>query len=69
MPVVPHDQLELQRGKEALRHGIVITVAFPAHARQHAVRCELGAVRVRGVLGGFNRLSQHRVVQQNLDGR
>src|SRR5690606_5494204 len=43
------DELRTQRGEEALRHGIVPTVALAAHAPTHSVFSEFGAVVVARV--------------------
>jgi len=56
------EQLALEAGKEALRHGVVVGVADAAHRRTHA---ELGAAlteRNTRVLGGFNSSSQHVLI-------
>ena len=52
-------QLDLHRGEEALRHGIIPAVTAPAHAADDPV-CRQGAPIVGArVLGEFNRSSQH----------
>ena len=40
------------------RTSVFVIAAFRAHARQHAVRYQFGAVRFGRVLGGLNRSSQ-----------
>jgi hypothetical protein len=43
MPIVLHQQLELERRKKAFGHGVVVTVTLAAHARNHAVRRQVAA--------------------------
>ncbi len=69
VPVALLEQLELQLGEKALRHGAAVAVALAAHAGQHRGRRQRAAVRCRRVSGGFNRSSQHRGMRQNLDDR
>ena len=52
--ITPVDFLLLEGLHEALRLGVVIRVANPAHARLDAMRREFGGVVGAGVLGGFN---------------
>ena len=57
----PVNQLTFQRRKESLRHGVVIGIAHCARARARAQAhfFEALAKLNAGVLGEFNRLSQH----------
>src|SRR5690606_37875011 len=52
-------QLTLQRREEALGHRVVVGVAYRAHRRHDAGLLAALAEGVAGVLGGFNRSSQH----------
>ena len=54
------DELDLQRGEEALGDGVVPAVAPPAHTADDAVLREHPLVIAAGVLLKFNRSSQHR---------
>ena len=38
LPIALHQQLALERREEALRHRVVVTVAFATHAGNHPVR-------------------------------
>ena len=51
--------LVLEAVKPALSGGVVPAVAFPAHRARHAKFIELVLEHVAGVLGEFNRSSQH----------
>ena len=48
-----------QRPREALRLGVVIRVAFSAHAGQDLSFLQQFCVALCRILGGFNRSSQH----------
>jgi hypothetical protein len=56
---VPVQQIALQGGEEALRDRVVQRVADRAHRRDQLGVAKAPAERERGVLGGFNRSSQH----------
>jgi hypothetical protein len=58
-PAMLENQLQLQGREETLGDRVVPAVPLPTHARDHAARGEHGAVVGAGVLGGFNRSSQH----------
>jgi hypothetical protein len=62
IPFASCDELTFQRGKEALRHGVVIHIAYRAHGRAHVHLLAPIAKGNAGVLGGFNRSSQHRLL-------
>ncbi len=49
----------LERPKEALHGGIVEAIPLAAHGGLDAVEAEQFAVVTAGILGGFNRSSQH----------
>jgi len=57
-------QLTLERSEETFDARVVPAVAFTAHARNEAVLSESVLVAQRGILGGFNWLTQHWVVRQ-----
>ena len=57
MPVM--DELGFERVEEALHRGIVIAVALAAHRGLEAGGLDHFAIFRRGILGGFNRSSQH----------
>ena len=46
---------------EALRRGVVVWVAAPAHGADQAVGGKMIAIGSRSVLGGFKRSSQHQL--------
>src|SRR6185312_4749733 len=56
--------LGLQRGKEAFHGGVVPAVAGATHARSKALVREETLERLAGVMGGFNRSTQHWVVRR-----
>ena len=53
------NSLHLQIQEEALHHRVVPAVAFTAHAVHQAMPSKQRLMFSAGVLGGFNRLSQH----------
>lgn len=56
VPPMPVEQLGLQRGEEALHHGVIRRIANPAHAAGDAARFEVLAEAQRGVLAAFPEL-------------
>ena len=58
--VTPVDFLLLEGLHKALRLGVVVGVADPAHARLDAVCREFGGVVAAGILLEFNRSSQQQ---------
>ncbi len=60
------DHLFLEGGEEALGHRIVERVADAAHRGDHAAGAQRAAEVDRGVLGGFNWSSQHRLGDVNI---
>jgi hypothetical protein len=58
------EQLAFERGKEALAHGVVEAVAHRAHRGAHAGLTATPAEGDRGVLGSFNRSSQHPEIRE-----
>ena len=61
------NELTLQRRKEAFRHGVVIGITHRPHAGVHAHFLAAVTKRNAGVLGEFNRSSQHWVVDWIFD--
>ena len=57
MPMI--DQFTLESSEETLDAGVVPAVAFAAHAGDEAVLIKQTLVACRGILGGFNRSTQH----------
>lgn len=53
--------LDLQAGEETLHHGVVPDVAQAAHAADNAVLVEQSLELLAGVLGDFQRSSQHLI--------
>ena len=53
------EQFALERGKEALRHGIVIGITDRTHRGHDARFATALAEGITGVLGDFQRSSQH----------
>ncbi len=53
------NEFTLQAGKEALRHGVIVCIADRSHGRSHAHLAAAIAEGQAGVLGEFNRSSQH----------
>jgi hypothetical protein len=63
--VVPMlDELALECSEETLDTGVVPTVPFAAHAGTETVLSESVLVTRRGILGRFNRSTQHWVVRR-----
>ena len=69
------DPLHLQAAEDALRHGVVPAVALATHAALDASGLQELLGVLAGVLGGFNRSSQHskkemsRWAQEDVDAR
>jgi hypothetical protein len=59
LPAAPGNQHTLQAGKEALGHSVVIGIAHGSHGWAYAHFLATVAKGNTGVLGGFNRSSQH----------
>src|ERR671926_40625 len=53
------DQLALERGEEALTHGVVVAVAHRSHRRPHAGFATAPAELDRGVLATLIRVMDH----------
>src|SRR5438874_1963790 len=66
-PVLTVEQLELDGMEEAFGHGVVERVADAAHRSQQPRGAEPLPERPAGVLTGFNRWSQHRLVAASVD--
>ena len=58
IPVAVFDQLPLQGGEEALRYGIVVRIALPAHAARDPVLAQQRLVLARGILRPAVRMVQ-----------
>ena len=58
-PAAPGNQLALQAGKQTLGHGVVISIAHSSHGWAHTHFLAPAAKGNAGVLGVFNRSSQH----------
>ena len=56
----PVQQLALEGGEETLTEGVVVGVAHAPHGRPDTRLAAAEAKGDRGVLGGFQRSSQHR---------
>ena len=68
LPAAPVDQLALERGEEALGHGVVVSVAYGSHRGSDVHLLAPVAEGDRGVLGEFNPWSQHFQIG-GVDGR
>src|SRR5689334_5433589 len=55
----PRQQLAFERCKEALAHGVVVSVANRSHGRADASRATAPTECQSRILGGFKRSSQH----------
>ena len=53
------NEFALQAGEETLRHGVIKRIANRSHRRSHAHLAAAIAEGQAGVLGEFNRSSQH----------
>ena len=53
------NEFALQAGEETLRHGVIKRIANRSHGRSHAHLTAAIAEGQAGVLGEFNRSSQH----------
>ena len=58
------DALHLQVQKEAFSNSVIPAVAFAAHAADETMFAQQGLVLLARILGGFNRSSQHYIVEQ-----
>ena len=59
LPCAPGDEFTLQAGKETLGHGVVVCVTYRPHRWTHSHLLAPVTKGYAGVLGEFNRLSQH----------
>lgn len=55
----PVDSLLFETAEKAFSHSIVETITNTAHATHKAMYFQKPPVFFTGILGGFNRLSQH----------
>src|SRR5437660_11341780 len=62
--VLPIEQLALEGREEALAERVVVRVADRTHGRPDAGRATPLAEGHRGVLGGFNRSTQHSLCER-----
>ena len=63
----PVQEFGLEGGEERLGYGVVVGVASASHRHRDAGLLAAGPERSRGVLGGFNRSSQHLRVKEVCD--
>ena len=57
--MAPVDSLLFEAAKKAFCHSIIETIASAAHTTHKAVYFQKPPVLPAGILGGFNRSSQH----------
>ena len=67
-PAAPGNEFAFQSSKEALSHGVVISVSDRAHGRAHAHFFAPVAKGDAGVLLGFKESSQHQLVELRIVG-
>ena len=67
-PGAPSNELALQSGKKALRHGVVIGIPNSSHGGTNTHLPALVAKSDAGVLLGFNQSSQYQLVERRIVG-